>query len=453
MLAIRCELLLGSYQAADPFGSAADPEWPPHPYRLHAALVGAACEAGGEAPSADAVEALTWLERQGPPEIICAVAPERRTSATHWVPRNATRGAEWSRYFKAGNAVSRVGRQLPTAVPPSPRIVFAWPDAVDAPPVLGALAEGVSWLGSSRSPIACGVDDSPPETGPFEGTFVASATGAYQVRLAAPGITDALLAGRFTHPRALSASVAGYALAEASVLTEEIVDGPFAELLVRRVLSAPQDAADTITITSALRAAVLANAGDDAPEALHGHGERLHVAYLALTDVAHVGARGALRGIALALPPDLTLDERDACLRAFSQVDPLLLGGGRRALRLDDEVEGIRTLAPERWIGPATEWATVTPVVLDRYPKRGRTVEDELLASIVNAGFPAPDEVFVAAGPGVAGAPLADKLRGDLPAGLRVHACVRFAAPVRGPLLAGRGRFRGIGHFIPREAR
>ena len=450
MLAVRCELLLGSYQAADPFGPADSVEWPPHPYRLHAALVAAACEAGGEHPAEDSLVALRWLEVQAPPAITCSPAPSRRTAARSWVPRNPTPGGEWERYLKAGSAVNRVDRTFPTAVPEDPVVTFTWPGAEGAPDVLGGLIEAVTWLGSSRSPVMCAVEDVGPAA-----VFVPSARGECQVRVAAHGLTEALVEARFTYPQPVSAPIAGYAVAAGAVKgVPTPVLGPCSELLVRRVVAATQDAADVPAVAAALRLAVLSRAGDTAPAALHGHDpSRGHVAYLALCDVAHRGARGTLRGVALALPGDVTTAERAACERAFRAVNPLLLAEGQSPLVLDDEIAELATLSVERWVGPATDWATVTPVVLDRFPRRGRSPRDEMLASVANAGLPEPAEVQLLAGPPLTGAPFGGAIRGEVPPGMRVHARLRFEQPIRGPVLVGRGRFRGVGLFLPERRR
>lgn len=443
MLAIRCELLLGSYQAADPFGSADAVEWPPHPFRLHAALVGAACEAGGEQPAPVAVEALRWLERQAPPAITCDEAPSRRTVATSWVPRNITRGGELDRARKAGSSTSRVGRVFPTAVPADPAITFTWATTDETPDVLADLVSGVTCLGSSRSPVACGIGATATWS-----TFLPTSGGSRQLRVASHGLTEALLDARFVHPQPIPGLAVGYATS--SPTPAPPVTAPFSELLVRRVLGAPQDTADAASLGEALRAAVLARAGDHAPAALHGHTPgREHAAYLTLTDVGHREARGLVHGVAMALPSDLDAAEREACARAFLAVDPLALPGGRRPLRLSDDISPLWALSPERWIGPATRWATVTPVILDRFPRRARTAREELLTTLANAGLPEPDELELLAGPPVTGTPRAGSLRGTVPPGQRVHVRLRFASPVRGPVLAGRGRFRGIGVFVP----
>lgn len=445
MLGIRAELLLGTYVATDPFASSDVAEWPPHPYRVHAALVGAACERGGSVAPADTVEALRWLESQGPPEIHCDRTPPTRSTATVYVPRNITSGAEWARVVKKGSeTVPRVPRRFPAAVPRDPVVTYCWPAAEAPPRALASLIESVGWLGSSKSPVACGLVREAPWSEPL----VAGPQGTLQLRVATTGTTDSLLSERFTHPSGVVPVAAGYAPKEAEPVPAP--DAPvFSELVVRRVVGAVQDCADTPTITEALRSAVLGRAGDDAPGCLHGHTDRPHAAYLALGDVGHPGATGTIRGIALALPADVSPDERTRCLDAFAAVGPLRLPDGRWSLVIDDELDGLFTLAPERWTRPFRRWTTVTPIVLDRFPRRGRTVEDELRWSLVNAGLPEPVELEALAGPAVTGAPPAGSLRGPVRPGLRTHARLAFANAIRGPVLVGRSRFRGVGLLVP----
>jgi len=445
-MVVRCELLLGSYQAADPFAGAGTAEWPPHPYRLHAALVFAACEAGGPEPDPVSIAALEWLETQRPPEIECSERFAQRTDATSWVPRNPTRGSEWQRYVKQGTSVNRVGRSFPTAVPDEPVVHFRWPQAGAPPEAIAELVERVTYLGSSRSPVACVLVDVPRSGRAFR----PSRAGATSVRIPVPGSTGAMVAARFTHPARTSPVIATYSFDDSTRDEPDIVDGGvFAEMLVRRVVNGVQEVEDTAWLAEALRAAVLSRAGDAAPAALHGHDpQRGHAAYLPLADVGHTAAGGSVRGVGLALPRDVDEDERQACLRAFAAVDQVRLPG-RRPLCLSDDVEGLATLSPDRWVGPSTDWATVTPVVLDRFPRRRRTPLDELLKSVANAGLPEPVDATLLAGPPVVGGALAGRLRGAVVPGMRVHARLRFAVPVRGPLVVGRARFRGVRLFLP----
>ena len=437
MLAIRCELLMGSYQAADPFGAAHNPEWPPHPFRLHAALVHAACERGGQHPDADAIEALTWLEAQAPPSICCAAVPGHRGHATVYVPRNPVSRTE----LKRDGYGMRLGRQFPTTIPDDPTVTIAWPHAGMPPPVLVELVVRVSWLGSSRSPVACTPVESSPEP-----TFVPRLRGRTTLRIASAGTTAALIKGRHTFPTPVVADVATYSSASSTSAPE--TPAVFPHLFIKRVVESVHSVRDTMRITHALRAAVLSIAGDDAPMCLHGHDDAVgHAAYLALADVGHRHANGLVRGVALALPSDAPPDAVQAGQRAFAGVSRVTLGRGVARLMLDDDL-ALATVQPERWAGPASTWRTVTPVILDRFPKRA-SVADELLRTIERAGLPTPSDITLEPGPSVTAGALSGSLQGSLPPGPRVHATVTFAQSVRGPVLAGRGRFRGIGLFLP----
>ncbi len=372
-MVVRCELLLGSYQAADPFAGETTAEWPPHPYRLHAALVFAACEAGGAEPDPSSVAALEWMEGQGPPEIECSERAVERTEATSWVPRNPTRGSEWQRYVGQGTAVNRVGRSFPTAVPAEPVIHFRWPDASAPPKAIKELVERVTYLGSSRSPVACTLVDAARATRAFR----PSRSGDKSVRISTPGSTGAMLATRFAHPARSSPVIATYAFDDAArdqPQAQVVNDGAFAELLVRGVVDGVEDAADAAWLADAVRLAVLSEAGDAAPAALHGHdAQRGHAAYLPLPDVGHTAAAGSVRGVGLALPRDLDGRERVACLRAFAAVNRVTLLG-RRPLRLSNNHDAARSgfWAVGRTGTAAASWRPSAPSAGLGPPSAGR---------------------------------------------------------------------------------
>jgi CRISPR-associated protein Csb2 len=454
-LAIQCRLLLGSYQASDPFGELDTPEWPPHPFRLHAALVGAACERGGEEPSGGDVEALLWLERQGLPSIRCSGSICVRSAPDVFVPRNPVKAefdrsrAAWGKRGEFVDPWQRNARRFPTAVPQSPTVVFEWPAVKAVPAVLEGIVAGVSWLGSSRSPIACALlgDESPVEPA----TFVPVAARGTSLRVAAPGITDGLLATRHEWPTAVDPPLASYdGSGDGKAVEAEPRFGPLGELLVRTIENPIHEIGDAALLTQGLRRAVLSVAGDDAPAVLHGHGpDHEHGAYLALADVGHRYASGLIRGLAVALPRGASAADRLRCVEALEALTKVSLGEGLRPLSLRPPSADLATLRPERWTRPAYTFATATPIILDRFPRRKRTAEDELRASLETAGFPGAEEVEVLAGPAVRAAAPTGRLRGDLPPGLRVHARIKFSEPVVGPLIAGRGRFRGIGLALP----
>src|SRR5262249_46607185 len=111
------------------------------------------------------------------------------------------------------------------------------------------------------------------------------------------------------------------------------------------------------------------------------------------------------------------------------------------------------TLQPDTWIGPARLWATVTPVMLPQYPRRGLSPEQVLSRACQDAGYPPLDSVRIALAPMLAGVPQTrsfySKPRKGRPPRPMTHARIRFNQPVRGPVLLGAGRYAGFGVCRP----
>ncbi len=167
MFALRCQLLQGSYQAADPLLSLCGElvEWPPHPVRVHQALIAAAWATGdGHSISRRALDALCWLERQAPPALAVPDA-STRTPVRTFVPRNPRSAtAEKSSYENAvkkgkkpANVSASVERRFPAAVVGDEPVHMIWPGATDSLHLetLQVLAREIGYLGSSRSPVCC----------------------------------------------------------------------------------------------------------------------------------------------------------------------------------------------------------------------------------------------------------------------------------------------------------
>ena len=153
-----------------------------------------------------------------------------------------------------------------------------------------------------------------------------------------------------------------------------------------------------------------------------------------------------------------------------------------------DWTETRAALQPETWTAHPTgadTWASVTPVVLDRFPKADRTKERELwnrevagilVDSCARIGLPEPVGVDIDTTSWHRGSPRAtgkqraqraaaaigdnrDAALGDgypsfPPKGTnaprpQVHVWLRFAAPVVGPMLLGVGRYLGYGFCKP----
>ncbi|HXB63954.1 MAG TPA: type I-U CRISPR-associated protein Csb2 [Solirubrobacteraceae bacterium] len=456
MLAIRCQFLNGTYQAAEP-GDIGRPEWPPHPARLHAALVAAGWALGNGAFPDDARAALEWLERAPEPAIECRADVPLRTAPGVYVPRNLT-SAEVGDVLSAMRAgrdparqSGRVVRSFPTSIPGDEPVWFLWDiDGSAHHGALSRLVREVQYLGSSRSPVCCDISrEHPPPT-----LHPSQRGGTYTLRVARPGLTGALIAARGTYPPPVPAAFAAYSPLEQSEPQPTLASGPFDSMVVRALdRRFPLTILHTAALTRALREAVLAHAGDDAPAVLHGHGCNPHVAFLALANVGHTHASGQLLGVAAAIPHTASPDEQRAIVHAFEAVEKLHNVGVGGPWRLSPSAErGVRTLDPARWIRPARRWQTVTPVILDRYPKRREpeALQEAVRATLRHAMLPDPEQLDASPIPWQAAAVPAPAYTGnELPSGLRLHLDVRFPEPLRGPVLAGRGRYFGVGLFAP----
>lgn len=458
-LAIRCQFLNGTYQAAAP-GSIGEAEWPPHPARLHAALIAAGWAQGADAFPAEAHAALRWLESLPPPALAYPRDVRPRTAPDVFVPRNLTGeevrdvvGAMRSRRDPSRQS-GRVSRRFPTSIVGDEPAWFIWESDDSAHrTALSGLAREVQYLGSSRSPVCCDVAEEPPSgivLVPEPGDPVGTA-----LRVATTGFTDELLAARGIYPPPTFGALQPYrATSEPAPPELKLLAGPFGELAVRAFEPAfPLTILHAPLIARAFREAVLAHAGDDAPPVLHGHECNPHVAFLPLANVGHTHATGQVLGVAAAIPRSVTAQDRDAILHAVNRVerlDNIVPGNSWRLHRGTGRT--VRTLAPERWLGPARRWQTVTPVILDRYPKRRQAepVLEVLRETFTNAGAPMPSHLEWSRISWQAAAVPSPAYRGHgLPDGLRLHLDAIFAEPVRGPLLIGRGRYFGVGLFSP----
>lgn len=273
------------------------------------------------------------------------------------------------------------------------------------------------------------------------------------------------------------------------------------ELLILTLYDGPTvDVERTLWLTQGLRAALLAAHGQTPiPTWLSGHAPdgsptaEPHAAFLALPFVGYPHADGHVMGLALALPVGVPVHERGRWL------GPLLVhpqtgdwADGRIRVWWDREAEWTFQLEDrpspplilrnQTWTRPSATWASVTPVVLDRYPKTPREdrqtwqaeVEEIVRLAVTRAGFSDLDVVCIGStawhtgvprawgktrrlrGHGLepATAPLGDGFpplpgRPSRPEKPQVHVCLRFKQPVAGPVLLGAGRFLGYGLCMP----
>lgn len=465
-LTVRVEFVAGRYEAALP--DKVTPEWPPHPARLFCALVDAARDEEDD-------KALRWLESQRPPAIIAPRKPLSTVTRISYVVLGEV-PAKASTATNSWHPGRPTGRwQRSSAGLSSREIAFVWDEArPDAHvPVLRRLAERVPYLGRSTSPVLCEVqtDEGLPVPPAAYRPVNASEPGSLPVRIPFPGYLEALRqryrAG--DHAWEASRSIAyAWGLAANGSEPPRPTSAGWADLIV---LGFPRglliEGPMLPRVTQAFRAQVMRlvqqalGSGVPLPVSVHGHHDRrtdyrpVHAAFLALPFVGAEHANGHLLGVAVALPEAMPSEDRQALLRV------LVGAGGPRRLALRDvgEIEvaynPFRTrpwgLMRERWIGPAKTWVSATPMVCDTHPKHGAWAT-AVVESLRRAGLPEPRDLEVSSGPMLLGAPrlLAREMPGRTDRYPPMcHARLRFDTAIRGPVVAGRLRYLGIGLFAP----
>jgi CRISPR-associated protein Csb2 len=239
-------------------------------------------------------------------------------------------------------------------------------------------------------------------------------------------------------------------------------EGPYRQL----------DLACVLSVTQRWREALLSHSNDlsaSVRRALSGHdsnGLPLQDAHLAFIPAAFVGdtyADGHLLGMGIALPGDISREDRREIMRALGRVRELKLG--RLGVWDIDPVMAMRpplTLRAETWTAHpkgATTWATMTPIVFDQHPKSREKAayQAEVAAMIVQCcsriGLPVPHDVIVTPVSAHLGVPSGREFpllqRKDGTPRRHSHAILRFDDPVCGPVILGAGRYRGYGVCRP----
>lgn len=448
-------------------------EWPPHPDRLFCALTQAWADLG---QPADGAEALRALETWPPPHIQCGELLGAQIR-TRYVPVNdrfepfAKDGTKLAQTIQ-GTALGRdrKGRSIPQAPLEDSEAIMFWPDVTPKPAIAAALrrlARQVSHLGHSSSFVSVALVTDDKELQP---THIPDLNGRLTLRVPFAGRFEELLAAYSQRktlpswpPPALGTN---YTLARQSVRVSEGSHGEC--IFFQLLLDGPAlPLAATARLLSVWRKALLANSSQQpVPEILSGHAEhstpdhplpsdKPHLALITLPDVGHDFAAGHLMGVGAVLPRNISPEQRLVCLNALSTVREIHLGAlGSARLSPVNAQERRRALLPGTWSAESRTWASVTPVVLGKYPKRlfseetCRIVEEACLI----AGLPRPASITVGPVPWVAGSPPAAGFppfpsRQGKPRRAHVHARLEFDHPVRGPVLIGAGRHLGYGVF------
>lgn len=250
---------------------------------------------------------------------------------------------------------------------------------------------------------------------------------------------------------------------------------------------------DTLKLVRQFRSAMLSACNTQpVPDWLSGHDGpdiATKLPHVALVPLAYVGTRyadGHLMGMAI-VPP-----RRISAAEFGHAIGPLVYGEDgdpvevvlklRRSddwkLRIEDHDEPATMLRATTWTRPSRIWASVTPVVLDRFPKKDRRkdpvgwraeVADIIFRSCEFAGIASPTAIDIDTTAFVRGVPRSTQKRskrkgadhgiGDgfpayttaagKPPRPQVHVRLTFDQPHAGPVLLGAGRFMGYGFFKP----
>lgn len=447
MLAFEVEYLLGRVYAGD-FRDRSEPEWPPHPARLFSALT-AACH---ETRMGDSVRnALLWLEKMGAPSISASLGSEP-DKVMSFVPTNYP--------GKKGNTLPDVrGKQprfFPSQTPMRSTVYFVWPNAQPDQETRDALeqaAQRIGYLGKAASFVRVVLTDVPPDA-----NYIPDSEGGEKLRVFSEGRL-AELEELYELDRWSTQSLQqSYRWTGDGSDNTGIVQSIFDEMIVFRPvgrLRLPIE--DTLTLSKAMRAALMSKAEERKVMTglLSGHERNPHCAYVPLPVTGSPHADGRIMGIAVVLPRDSSPEERRnvriAC-GALSEINlkdvlghwPVELAG------LNPESSTLRTMT---WSKPSARWATATPILLDRFPKKnGPTVKELIITSCARIGLPAP-EVEHSPYPFLKGSRPVPAFRLHRKTGERVrwgvHALLSFPQKVRGPLLLGAGRYFGLGLLQP----
>lgn len=481
------------------------PEWPPHWGRAFMALAAGHFE-GGEA--AGEREALEWLESAPLPSLYASEADDR-SAVEAYVPVNDQHGGVLQRPRQA-RAFPRTRPHEECVY-----FIWDCEPEAEIRAGLESVCRKVTRIGHSSSAVQMwvarpGEEPAPnwiPGDGLQETRMRVASTGTLRMlednfngkaiveydalAMALEGakgqqktaikreLKEKFAAGPPEARRPVLVNWQGYGRKRKAKDVAGLVEGPFDDdfVVLARYEGMALGLESTLQLTGALRDAVMKAAGSP-PEWLSGHDTagspslENHAAFFPLPFVGAEHADGHVLGLGMALPRGLRHSPE---LRRF--LGPLFFDGEtgeERPVRLwrrnakgdvawqwelwrETRERPPASLRREIWTGPSRVWASVTPVVLHHYPKRrDGDVERIVREAFHSALLPEPEWVevgpvsrFTGAGHVMAMPPFTEG--GASLCRYQTHVRVRFTEAVRGPMLVGRGRFRGYGLFRPGE--
>ena len=476
MLTIAVEFLHSTYRA-DPDGGAVggraeSGEWPPSVARLLAAFV-AADGMGDECRVTDGSE-LEFLEGLGPPTIYAEASPVHQALRERYVVLASKTSAVAKTHQEYP---ARTGARVRPGVRVSLRdakVVYLWDDANPGTHLHSLLlrAARIGYFGCADSPVrvrvATALDDVGIRT---HHRFKPHTAGTCMVSVPRPGRHLAALEAAYEawqeHGPAVGRSqfpalrnLVAYAGPD-DVPDEEETGSVVAWLRFKQAVPGRRIA----DVSAALKAAIMSRYqrlyGDPLPRELHGHGfegRGYEIArYLALPNVGFDHSDGRIHGAAVWLPHscDQSIAERTrAAARAIDALQTATLSTG--VAPWEGEAKPV-SATPSRWLRRSRAWVTAVPAIHERF---GRLDLPELRRWCRHAGLPEPVWFRSARVPLVPGALALHPAEVHRPAPHAPdqakpysHIAMRFAEPVRGPVVIGGGRSRGFGLCVPANER
>lgn len=484
-LTLEIEFLGGvCYAAKGPDSDAAD--WPPQPDRVFSALV---ATWGGHGEPGEERKALEWLERLMSRGAWSGAEP--RSAPTVFVPPNDPRT---DRAKHAAGVIpmsrNRQPRRFPASRPHDPIVRYYWKEEPDEKMLasLERLARDTAYVGHSASLTRCRflVEDAPQDD-----NLQPARRGVYLGRL--KELSAAWDRFRKSADKKDRPNPGDPVLEERT--TPQVRSNVFSDrwLILEHVDGVMPDIRAAAIVARGIRVALMSGYGQldkPIPACVSGHeadGIPTHAPHSAIVPLAFAGfpyADGRVLGFALIPPTEGTLFEDEDFCKVLRKLAPLDDQYGRRilevkspegtapyqsfALKLSPTFEappGRRSLDPRLYTCSARRFATVTPIVLDRYlKKQGEARIEEIAAQIhiacTRIGLPEPEAVYLDKHSAIEGAPSAYpsgksprwvnwRLPDSLTKRQFVHAVIHFPEPVKGPLMLGAGRFLGMGLCRP----
>ena len=493
-------------------------EWPPHPARVFMALAATHFQTGSDLKEK---EALLWLERlnvDGKPMAPTIVSSEysQRTPTTHYVPVNDKSGPSKALLQTALLTRRRQPRTFAHAWLNNDIVYMTWSDADPSSSVrtaLGNLCRKVARIGHSISFVQMWLASAkeigeptwePKDENPDIRLRIATkGTLKYlEQRFNAEKVNDycSLQIAAFddsnpkkqrtskkklksdypiipVHLRPELSFYQGFVLSNKT--TEDNTTGTVFSPYITVLRLEPKDSSycyldiiSTLNLMQRWRHATMSQSNDlseSVRSLLSGHqtdGTPLkapHVAFIPHASVGHKHADGHLLGVGLALPENISREDRQGLMVALGRVHEIRLGPlGVWNITPVIESQPPVNLRSNTWTAypeGATRWGSVTPIVFDVHPKtKEKSAYLEKVATMISQacvriGLPPPIDVIVSGVSSHSGAPSSREFpsvkRKDGSKRQQTHAILIFDKPVIGPIILGAGRYRGYGLCKP----